>query len=46
MSLLEDALNKIKPLLDNSFIRLAVKSRENNEVLLDMLRHYENIRRI
>ena len=32
--------------LDNSFIRLAVKSRENNEVLLDMLRHYENIRRI
>ncbi|SCK03877.1 Threonine-phosphate decarboxylase [uncultured Clostridium sp.] len=32
--------------LDNSFIRLAVKSRENNRILLDMLRRYKNIRRI
>ena len=31
--------------LDNSFIRLAVKSRENNEILLDMLKCFENIRR-
>ena len=31
--------------LDSSFIRLAVKSRENNEILLDMLKCFENIRR-
>lgn len=30
--------------LDNSFIRLAVKTRENNETLLDMLRGFGEIR--
>lgn len=31
--------------LDNSFIRLAVKSRENNIILLEMLRCFKDIRR-